>query len=87
MIEQLLSVHKLGSVACIDTNGLLEALSQGAAVAIVTEEAIDASALACLEQWIGAQPVWFDFPFVVLTAKRSVKASTSLRDMSQPLAT
>ncbi|MGA7815652.1 sensor histidine kinase, partial [Caballeronia sp.] len=85
MIEQLLIGHKLASFVCENSKGLIVALAEGAASAVIAEEAIDPGALGLLGQWLVAQPVWSDFPFVVLASKRSVKASASLKEMVRTL--
>src|SRR6185503_1891203 len=45
---------------------MLQHLRRGADLAIVTEEALRGDTRA-LAGWVGAQPPWSDFPFVVLT--------------------
>jgi signal transduction histidine kinase len=85
VIEQLLTGHKLASFVCENSKGLIVALAEGAASAVIAEEAIDPDALGLLGQWLVAQPVWSDFPFVVLASKRSVKASASLKELVRAL--
>ena len=64
---------------------LRTALSDGAAAAVVTEEALAIAPGSPMHLWLGAQPPWSDFPFVVLTSKRTgrraASAATSLRLM------
>ena len=64
---------------------LLTALSDGAAAAVVTEEALSIAPGSPMHRWLGAQPPWSDFPFVVLTSKRTGRrapgAATSLHLM------
>jgi signal transduction histidine kinase/ActR/RegA family two-component response regulator len=53
-------------------NGLAELvreLGAGAGFALVTEEALRETGIAPLAEWIGAQPEWSDFPFVLLTQR------------------
>ncbi|MGI4812688.1 MAG: ATP-binding response regulator [Janthinobacterium lividum] len=85
VIEQLLSQHAFESLVCASVRELIAQLALGAAAAVVTEEAIDASALASLAGWLSAQAVWSDFPFVILTAKRPVKESAPLAAMIKAL--
>src|SRR4051812_2628831 len=40
----------------------------GAGTAVITEEALFAGNTASLGEWVGSQPAWSDFPFIVLTA-------------------
>ena len=59
----------LSAVVCKDILNLIEALQEGAGVAIVAEEAFRKE-LAALSDWVSKQPPWSDFPFVVLTSQR-----------------
>ena len=52
--------------ACGDLDALCIALGEGAAVAIVAEEAFHNTDLANLADWIAGQPPWSDFPFILL---------------------
>lgn len=64
---------------------LLTALNEGAAAAVVTEEALSIAPGSPVHLWLGRQPAWSDFPFVVLTSKRTGRrapnAATSLHLM------
>lgn len=61
---------------------LLVALNEGAAAAVVTEEAFSVAPGSPMDDWLRSQPSWSDFPFVVLTGKRTgrrpANAATSL---------
>jgi PAS domain S-box-containing protein len=46
-------------------------LTVGAGAAIIAEEAVDGSRIEELRNWIGEQPAWSDFPFVVLTRRQA----------------
>jgi signal transduction histidine kinase/ActR/RegA family two-component response regulator len=48
---------------------LVTLLSEGAGFALVTEEALAGADLRELADWIGDQPEWSDFPFVLLTQR------------------
>ncbi len=48
---------------------LVAMLGEGAGFALVTEEALGEADLASLATWIGQQPEWSDFPFVLLTRR------------------
>jgi signal transduction histidine kinase len=52
---------------CLDLTELLSEIGASADIAIVTEEALRGSDMRELTAWIGSQPPWSDFPFVVLT--------------------
>ncbi len=54
---------------CSDLDDLKQRLEEGAAVALVTEEALYNRDTAPLEHWVANQPPWSDFPFVVLTTR------------------
>ncbi|HXD45625.1 MAG TPA: response regulator [Pseudolabrys sp.] len=54
------------TIVCRDLEDMLQHLRRGADLAIVTEEALRGDTRA-LAGWVGAQPPWSDFPFVVLT--------------------
>ena len=44
-------------------------LSFGAGVAVLTEDAIRSADLKGLVNWVGSQPPWSDFPFIILTER------------------
>jgi signal transduction histidine kinase len=48
---------------------LLDRLNSGAGLAVLTEEALQTADLHPLSDWIGRQPEWSDFPFILLTAR------------------
>lgn len=51
---------------------VLTAMREGAAAAVVTEEALGDPALGQpLNDWLAAQPPWSDFPFIVLASRQS----------------
>ncbi|SEL88445.1 His Kinase A (phospho-acceptor) domain-containing protein [Roseateles sp. YR242] len=79
-------VSRLASACPVATpQQLLAAVSEGAAAAVVTEEAFCVAPGDPLDQWLRTQPPWSDFPFVVLTSKRigrrPLVAATSLQLM------
>ncbi len=56
---------------CPDGAALRRGLDQGAAAAVVTEEALSDPAVdVSLTHWLTAQPPWSDFPFIVLASKQ-----------------
>jgi PAS domain S-box-containing protein len=59
----------LAVVVCKDMLQLMQALKEGAGVAVVAEEAFRMG-LNALTDWVSKQPAWSDFPFVVLTSQR-----------------
>lgn len=52
---------------CADINALLADIVVGAELAIITEEAFRGVDTRALVDWVASQPVWSDFPFIVLT--------------------
>jgi signal transduction histidine kinase/CheY-like chemotaxis protein len=48
---------------------LLGELNRGAGFAVLTEESLRTADLHPLAAWIGTQPEWSDFPFILLTAR------------------
>ena len=57
----------LPALACADLADLVGRLEEGAALALVAEEAMAGADLTNLARWIAAQPAWSDFPILVLT--------------------
>ena len=56
---------------CADLADLVQAAVEGAGAALVTEEALgDDDGEGALLRWVAGQPLWSDFPFIVLTAPR-----------------
>ncbi|MEJ6022424.1 response regulator [Ramlibacter sp. PS4R-6] len=50
---------------------LVAEMKQGAAAAVVTEEALaDPTLVQMLQEWLSAQPPWSDFPFIVLASRQ-----------------
>lgn len=76
---QHLRDSKLHSVVCQDLDDLLSNLREGAAVALVTEEAFFPSGTRALERWVAVQPPWSDFPFIVLTSRATSAAAQAYR--------
>lgn len=57
----------IATATCCSVRGLFEEMVHGAALAVITEEAIAGADLRELSAWIAAQPSWSDFPFMLLT--------------------
>src|SRR5579862_6449606 len=68
LIAGTLTAESLVPAVCSSPEELLSMLAEGAAAAIIAEEALPASALTKISRWLAAQPPWSDFPFVVLTS-------------------
>jgi two-component sensor histidine kinase len=54
---------------CSDIGGLCRELKLGAALTIITEEALATSDPRELEEWVKQQSPWSDFPFILLTER------------------
>jgi response regulator RpfG family c-di-GMP phosphodiesterase len=76
---QHLADSKLHSVICQDLDDLLAKLSEGSAVALVTEEAFLRGGTKALERWVASQPPWSDFPFIILTSRATSAAAQAYR--------
>lgn len=66
----------VASTICPDLGALTQELAQ-AGCAVVAEEALLHADLSALADWVGRQPPWSDFPFILLTL-RGGSASTNL---------
>ncbi|MBC7602103.1 MAG: response regulator [Ramlibacter sp.] len=76
--------HKV--LLCSDPQELLASIEEGAAAAILTEEAIANDTLVqALGAWLVSQPSWSDFPFIVLSnhapGPRSLQAIRTLHGL------
>ena len=70
VVKSVLDPHHNVRV-CDGAQCLLRCLEEGAAAAIVTEEALSADMLSDqLARWLGVQPSWSDFPFIVLATRQ-----------------
>ncbi len=65
----VLSENGVRSFVCAGIADLVQELRKGAGFALVTEEALHTADLHPLAEWIGGQPEWSDFPFVLLTRR------------------
>jgi signal transduction histidine kinase/ActR/RegA family two-component response regulator len=80
VVQSVLSAEHAGEI-CADAAQLLRSLHDGAAAAILTEEALgDEGLLRELAQWLAAQPSWSDFPFIVLATKQPGRRSAEAID-------
>ncbi|XYD06899.1 response regulator [Methylobacterium sp. NMS12] len=67
MARTLLADADLPAAIVLDLPALVQALTAGAGVVLLTEEAVRTADLAPLAAWIAEQPAWSDMPFVLLT--------------------
>ncbi len=71
VIEQLLARSGHECLICDSPAALAHEGRQGAAIAVVTEESLLDADTTALDAWLGEQPSWSDFPFVLLATKRA----------------
>jgi signal transduction histidine kinase/ActR/RegA family two-component response regulator len=76
---QQLAESNFACLICSDIDDLIWKLREGAAVALVAEEAFLRGGTRTLEQWVARQPPWSDFPFVVLTSHAGSAAALVYR--------
>ena len=74
-----LAESNLTCVICVDLDDLNTKLWEGAAVAVVAEEAFLQGSTQVLEKWVANQPPWSDFPFIVLTSRATSPAAHAYR--------
>jgi len=67
--ERILSEAGLVAEICSDLFKLQGKLHVGAGAALLTDDAIHNADLKGLAGWVGTQPSWSDFPFVLLTER------------------
>jgi signal transduction histidine kinase/CheY-like chemotaxis protein len=65
----MLAEAGIHSVACRSIAEMVRELGAGAGFGLITEEALRTADLHALVTWIGAQPEWSDFPFILLTLR------------------
>ncbi len=59
----------LATHVCADVLALIAAMREGAGLAVITQEALVTVDLAALARWIGEQPSWSDFPFLLMVVR------------------
>ncbi|MDO7843211.1 hybrid sensor histidine kinase/response regulator [Sphingomonas immobilis] len=65
----ILEEAAIRSTICSSLPDFVGELQNGAGFALLTEEGLRTADLNPLAQWLGAQPEWSDFPFILLTQK------------------
>ena len=71
VVEQVLAGAGHQCRVCVSVDQLACELGNGAAAALVTEESLVAGDRRRLQAWLGDQPAWSDFPFILLATKRA----------------
>jgi signal transduction histidine kinase len=75
VVAGVLAGRDIPACICLTQDDLLAKLFEGAAAAVVTEEAITVSPGGPLDQWLTQQPSWSDFPFIVLATRQATRRS------------
>ena len=83
--SQLLQEAGWATRICSDLANLCLELSNGAATAVIVEEAVATADLTCLAEWIRTQPTWSDFPIIILTGHEDAPGRNALADRLQQL--
>lgn len=65
----LLQRSGIESIVCKDLTRFSALLADKIGCAVMTEEALRDADLAAIAAWVGMQPAWSDFPFIVLTQR------------------
>ncbi len=67
----LLQREHLDAETCSDVGELISGLEAGAGTAVIADEALNGR-ISLLHDWVGAQPAWSDFPFIILTGGKAL---------------
>ena len=80
-------LREAGFTAEISSNiaVLCREMELGAALAIITQEALGTTDSRELEAWVKLQPLWSDFPFILLTERGDDPSRASLAQLFQAL--
>ena len=65
----MLAEAGFNTFACHSIDQMVAEMDKGAGFGVVAEEALRTANLAPLAGWIGKQPEWSDFPFILLTQR------------------
>jgi DNA-binding NtrC family response regulator len=79
LARSVLQQDKLEAEICSDLEELCKKLGAGAGAAVIADEALNGANLEELSDWVKAQPAWSDFPFIILTAGRTLHADMRRR--------
>ena len=72
--QKVLSDARYSCVVCQDVSAFLAEMNCGAAVGLMTEEALgqsEAKSVNALFNWLDRQPTWSDFPLIMLAVKQA----------------
>lgn len=74
---RILAGDRVSCHVCADVAELVREAVVGAEAALVTEESLDDDDVGVLLRWLGTQPPWANFPFIVLASPRGDLAQGS----------
>ncbi|HTC35274.1 MAG TPA: ATP-binding protein [Bryobacteraceae bacterium] len=81
----VLSHEQLTAEICPSVSELISELRTGAGTAVIADEALNGN-IDALQNWVGTQPAWSDFPFIVLTGSKAAPSKMEERfTIMQPL--
>ena len=75
VMQQLLDKRGYAADVTDSVAALAAEMERGAGAALITEESLAGADYSALDRWLGAQPAWSDFPFILLATKRSGQRS------------
>ncbi len=75
VVQGILTAGGMASYICNKPRSLMDCLAEGAAAAIVTEEALAEVSRDELDTWIAHQQPWSDFPFIVMATRQAGRRS------------
>jgi PAS domain S-box-containing protein len=67
--SRMLEEANAATQICVTLDSLVAALESEPGFAVIAEEALAGADLRALKQWIGTQPEWSDFPFILITGR------------------
>jgi signal transduction histidine kinase/DNA-binding response OmpR family regulator len=72
LARSVLQQERFAAEICSGVEELCTKLEEGAGAAVIADEALNAVNLPSLAKWVKTQPAWSDFPFIILTAGRTL---------------
>ncbi|MET0209265.1 MAG: response regulator [Burkholderiaceae bacterium] len=85
VIRDVLGARQIASHICLSQEALIEELSKESAATIVTEETLGDGLNEAIRAYLGRQPPWSDYPFVVLATRDTVRRSEQARSVLREL--
>jgi len=85
VISELLTRDGRSCVQCANAHALTAELGNGAATALITEEALAGEQAAALFDWLESQPAWSDFPIILLASNRVSRRSAQSLEVLERL--